>query len=153
MTGVMKKVFDCLPDDRVSPAELCSIISKTGSNPDLRVVAGCLNSLKTMGLVKEVWPGVFLKIEVKKPQVRTQPMPAVKQSASVVEIAPTPVAITAAPAAPETPLDRLASISKRVKQIAIEIEEIALEVESAAQSRDADAEKMAQLKAILKSLG
>ena len=142
-TGVAKKVYGAVPINEAWPSkQIVMELSRQGQVRDFSIIEGCLNTLKEVGLVKEVAPGHFQRV---KPKL-------------TVEKEAEPMATTPSKP-PAEPVDRLAAIgtklrdlSKMFLELADDIDEATLAFEEKASSNDEELAKLRQLKGLLKSL-
>ena len=147
-TGVAKKVYGAVPINEAWPSrQIVMELSRQGQVRDFSIIEGCLNTLKEVGLIREVAPGHFQRIKPKPTaEKETEPM-------------------TTKPLNPPTkseptePMDRLAAIGARLRslsktflELADDIEEVALAFEEKASGNDEELAKLRQLKGLLKSL-
>lgn len=148
-TGIARKVLDMVPiQEAWTRSEIAAAMKRvTKSTPDVAVLDGCLARLKDAGLIRERGAGQYQRIEVRE-----------KEAANVA------TAIVANPGQnvveqPATPIDILARLSSRVRDLATamvvlasDIETAALTIEQGSADSNAELDKLRQLRAALKGL-
>ena len=147
-TGVAKKVYGAVPINEAWPSKQIAMeLSRQGQVRDFSIIEGCLNTLKEVGLVKEVAPGHFQRV---KPKL------TVEKEAEPMATTPSK---TSAESKSTEPVDRLAAIgtklrdlSKMFLELADDIDEATLAFEEKASGNDEELAKLRQLKGLLKSL-
>lgn len=160
LNGIARKVLDVVPlAEAWLPQQIVGELARaTGSNPDFRVVQGCLARLVDQGLVRRVDGARFQRV---RPRVSLKPSKepdTVPPSATKPDNAPpsnaTPIARV------DSPLDRLAVMAgalreqaQRLNAMADVIEAVALDYEAQLQRTGSDSAKLRQLQALLKGLG
>jgi uncharacterized protein YfcZ (UPF0381/DUF406 family) len=163
VTEQAKKVYSGVPlAEPWTVAQIMSELERLGhGHRELRMVSGCLNSLKEAGLIKEPAPGRWIRIDIRSKQpVPQEKVVAISQAKEEKE--PPVPAINTQPV-PEksdlTPLERIGSLSARVltiiqslHQLAADIEATAIDVEEQIEKINKDGEKLKQLQTLLKSL-
>lgn len=147
-TGVAKKVYGAVPINEAWPSrQIVMELSRQGQVRDFSIIEGCLNTLKEVGLIREVAPGHFQRVK---------PKPATEKEAEPM---------TTKPLNPPTksestePVDRLAAIGTKLRdlakmffELADDIDEATLAFEEKASGNDEELAKLRQLKGLLKSL-
>ena len=147
-TGVAKKVYGAVPINEAWPSkQIVMELSRQGQVRDFSVIGGCLNTLKEIGLIKEVAPGHFQRIK---------PKPTAEKEAEPMTTKPLNPPTKSEPT---EPMDRLAAIGARLRslsktflELADDIEEVALACEEKVSGNDEELAKLRQLKGLLKSL-
>lgn len=142
-----RKVFDVVPiEDAWGLDQLLAEVRRLGSGMDSNVLKGCLASLIERALVCEVSPRRYQRAPIRTKSAAAEP--------ASVTASPVP-AVSMAPNAP--PLDRLAAIASKLKDLAagvtalaLAIEDAALDIEADQNARDGDAEKARRLRELLK---
>jgi len=127
---------------------------RTGKARDLNGTKGCLDKLVKMGIVNEPKRGEFVREKVRVDR-------SVDFDIEFDEDADETTATAATTGGEKLStiekLDRLGAtlkaLSDSIKAVAIDVENIAIEVDDSLKSKDAESEKLHQLKALLKSLG
>lgn len=154
-----KKVYAAVPiEERWTLTQIMAELSRTTGQREQRVVSGCLNSLKEVGLVKEYTGGVWGRTEVRlksAPLIESDLQP----TQPTQEVMP---AINTKPKAQEsttTPLERIGGLSSQVltiiqtlHQLAADIDAAAIEVEEQIQKVHKDSTRLKQLQELLKGL-
>lgn len=152
LTGMAKKVLDSVPiAEAWTRQQISQELARKGSNPESRVVGGCLDSLVASGLVREPRPGNFVRAPEKPRIVEDESkeqavagkwmdrLKEVKQSNS---------------ADPMTELAELAgelrAMANAATKMATRIEDVALAAESRVQQINADSAKLKQLQELLR---
>ena len=145
-TGVAKKVYGAVPINEAWPSKsIVAELTRQGQVRDFSIIEGCLNTLKEVGLIKEMAPGHFQRV---KPTVEKEAEPMTTKPLNP----PTK-------SEPTEPMDRLAAIGARLRslsktflELADDIEEVALACEEKVSGNDEELAKLRQLKGLLKSL-
>ena len=147
-TGVAKKVYGAVPINEAWPSrQIVMELSRQGQVRDFSIIEGCLNTLKEVGLVREVAPGHFQRVKPKPTaEKETEPMT-------------TKPLTTPTKSEPTEPVDRLAAIGTKLRdlakmflELADDIDEATLAFEEKASGNDEELAKLRQLKGLLKSL-
>ena len=147
-TGVAKKVYGAVPINEAWPSKsIVAELTRQGQVRDFSVIGGCLNTLKEVGLIKEVAPGHFQRVK---------PKPTTEKEAELMAVTPPK---SPAKAEPTEPMDRLVAIGTKLRglsqmfvELAEDIDEAALAFEEKASCNDEELAKLRQLKGLLKSL-
>ena len=145
-TGVAKKVYGAVPINEAWPSKsIVSELTRQGQIRDFSIIEGCLNTLKEVGLIKEVSPGHFQRVK-SKPTAEKEAEPMTTKPLNPV-------------APPTEPMDRLAAIGARLRSLsktfldlADDIEDVALACVEKVLGNDEELAKLRQLKGLLKSL-
>lgn len=144
-----KKVLNAVPmDEAWDFTQIGFEIKRNGQTiQDLNVLRGCLNSLVDAGMVIEPTKGKFIRVHVKSKdaiqevRVTVKPEPKAPQ-----KIEPQAVTKTG-------PIDILGNFAKRFREMADEMETAAIALAERDEKTSAEAEKLRQLQALLKSIG
>ena len=147
-TGVAKKVYGAVPINEAWPSkQIVMELSRQGQVRDFSIIEGCLNTLKEVGLIREVAPGHFQRVK---------PKPIAEKEAEPMSTKPLNPPTKSEPT---EPVDRLAAIgtklrdlSKTFLELADDIDEAALAFEEKTSGNDEELAKLRQLKNVLKSL-
>ncbi|MBN3848644.1 hypothetical protein G3N58_17705 [Paraburkholderia sp. Ac-20342] len=152
---IAQKVYQVVP---ISGAQNVAWIANalkraTSSTPDLRIIHGCLSALQDAGLVRQPKSGSYQRDPDPGSKGATlKPQPKLAAPEAVADAEPTVEAKA-------TTVDCLADVARRLKEmgayanrIAEEIEGIALDIESDKEVGQAEAQKLRQLKSLLKEL-
>lgn len=147
-TGVAKKVYDAVPINEAWPSKsIVAELTRQGQVRDFSIIEGCLNTLKEVGLIKEMSPGHFQRVKPKAEPMSTKPLNPVIPPNSSIKGEPT------------EPVDRLAAIGTKLRglsqmflELADDIDEAALAFEEKTSGNDEELAKLRQLKNVLKSL-
>ena len=153
-TGIAKKVYGAVPINEAWPSKLIvAELTRQGQVRDFSVIGGCLNTLKEIGLIKEVAPGHFQRIK---------PKPTVEKEVELMTTKPLNPVIppnSSIKGEPIEPVDRLAAIGTKLRglsqmflELADDIDEATLAFEEKASGNDEELAKLRQLKGLLKSL-
>ena len=146
-TGVAKKVYGAVPINEAWPSKaIVAELTRQGQVRDFSIIEGCLNTLKEVGLIKEMSPGHFQRVKPKPTaEKEAEPMPTPLKPPTKSE--------------PTEPMDRLVaigtklrSLSKMLFELADDIDEATLAFEEKASGNDEELAKLRQLKGLLKSL-
>ena len=144
-TGVAKKVYGAVPINEAWPSrQIVMELSRQGQVRDFSIIEGCLNTLKEVGLIREVAPGHFQRVK---------PKPIAEKEAEPMTTKPLN------PVTPPEPMDRLVAIGTKLRglsqmflELADDIDEATLAFEEKASGNDEELAKLRQLKNVLKSL-
>ena len=147
-TGVAKKVYGAVPINEAWPSkQIVMELSRQGQVRDFSIIEGCLNTLKEVGLIREVAPGHFQRVK---------PKPIAEKEAEPMSTKPLNPPTKSEPA---EPVDRLAAIGTKLRglsqtflELADDIDEAALAFEEKTSGNDEELAKLRQLKGLLKSL-
>ena len=153
-TGVAKKVYGAVPINEAWPSKsIVTELTRQGQVRDFSIIEGCLNTLKEVGLIREVAPGHFQRIK---------PKPTVEKEVELMTTKPlNPVIPPNSSTKGEStePVDRLAAIGTKLRglsqmflELADDIDEATLAFEEKASGNDEELAKLRQLKGLLKSL-
>ncbi len=152
-TTLAQKVYAVLPigpAGAFSPLEIAKALrERTGSSLDIHTMRGCLARLKDAGLVKEIVPGSFRRVEVKEKVKMNVPKIATAAAPQVALVVTQP-----------EPMELLAGIASKVRTalvglgaLADEIEQAALVIEERASANVKELAKVKQIATLLKELG
>ena len=147
-TGVAKKVYSAVPINEAWPSkQIVMELSRQGQVRDFSIIEGCLNTLKEVGLIREVAPGHFQRVK---------PKPIAEKEAEPMSTKPLNPPTKSEPT---EPVDRLAAIGTKLRglsqmflELADDIDEAALAFEEKTSGNDEELAKLRQLKNVLKSL-
>ena len=147
-TGVAKKVYGAVPINEAWPSKsIVAELTRQGQVRDFSIIEGCLNTLKEVGLIKEMAPGHFQRVK---------PKPTVEKEAEPMTTKPLNQPTKSEPT---EPVDRLAAIGTKLRglsqmflELADDIDEATLAFEEKASGNDEELAKLRQLKGLLKSL-
>lgn len=153
-TGVAKKVYGAVPINEAWPSKsIVAELTRQGQVRDFSIIEGCLNTLKEVGLIREVAPGHFQRIK---------PKPTAEKEAEPMSTKPLNPVIppnSSIKSEPTEPVDRLAAIGTKLRglsqmflELADDIDEAALAFEEKSSGNDEELAKLRQLKNVLKSL-
>lgn len=144
LPSITKKIFECVPiKDEFTSKQILAELKRQGRTFDLKRIEACLHSLKESKLINA--NGVYWSrnaVATKKPEKKGEAIVRQQKTASV-------------PAPEKTkrhPLEILDEISKKADQLKSDIESAALEISEHVEEVEANAEKMKQLKTLLKSI-
>lgn len=186
LTSIATKVYASMPNDRVVNAkEMTTLLYReTGARADVAIVQGCLSSMCSQHLVTDQGHGAFRKAvipiapvlqsvpkfiasvvaTVPAPELKApEPKPEGKSIAVQAKKAPAVTPTRATPIDQLSPLEQLAAIERRLKDMILytsaELREIAeqvacagLSVQDYVDSIAKDGDKVKQLKALLRDL-
>lgn len=147
-TGVAKKVYGAVPINEAWPSKsIVTELTRQGQVRDFSIIEGCLNTLKEVGLIREVAPGHFQRVK---------PKPIAEKEAKPMSTKPLNPPTKSEPT---EPVDRLAAIGTKLRglsqmflELADDIDEAALAFEEKSSGNDEELAKLRQLKNVLKSL-
>ena len=146
-TGVAKKVYGAVPINEAWPSKsIVAELTRQGQVRDFSIIEGCLNTLKEVGLIKEMSPGHFQRVK---------PKPTAEKEAEPMTTPPK----TPTKSESTEPMDRLVAIGTKLRglsqmflELADDIDEATLAFEEKASGNDEELAKLRQLKGLLKSL-
>ena len=155
-TSVAKKVYAVLPagtSGAFTPLEIAKALRRrTGASLEIHTMRGCLARLKDAGLVKEVVPGSFRRVEVKEKDTVKLNMPKIE--------VPTVAQVVTAPLAQGEPMELLGGLSARLRaqartlqKIADDLDAGALAIAERAQKMEGEVSTVRQIAALLKGMG
>lgn len=162
LTEQAKKVYAAVPvSEHWTVPQIMAELSRTTGQRDQRIVSGCLNSLKEVGLVKELPNNIWVRVDIRtkvatiqEPESQTPPH---KEEPAMPPINTQPVAQK--PTTNTTPLERIGGLSSQVltiiqslHQLAADIEATALEVEEQVEKVQKDSVLLKQFQELLKGL-
>ena len=153
-TGIAKKVYGAVPINEAWPSKAIVMeLTRQGQVRDFSIIEGCLNTLKEVGLIKEMSPGHFQRVK---------PKPIAEKEAEPMSTKPLNPVISpnsSIKGEPTEPVDRLAAIGTKLRglsqmflELADDIDEAALAFEEKTSGNDEELAKLRQLKNVLKSL-
>lgn len=144
LSAIAQKVYAAVPaSEPWATSYIHSEMARMGSSTrDVSLVLGCLNSLKAAGLVAEPQRNTFIRTAIRP------------DKESVVQQTPIGILmVTAKIPAVRSPMVILSDISTRFRELADVVDTAALEIDELFTAKSADAEKLAQLQQLLKSIG
>jgi hypothetical protein len=152
-----KKVYQAVPlNEAWSMQQIMAELIRTTGQREHRVVSGCLNSLRDLGLVREVSPGSWMRIEVRAKVATTNTEPETPKKEPEVPASNTKPAEEKSNI---TPLERIGGLTtqvlaiiKSMQQLAADIEVAALDVEEQIEKIQKDSARLKQLQELLKGL-
>lgn len=147
LLAIAQKVYAAvLASELWSTSYIHSEMARLGSSTrDVAVVLGCLNTLKSAGLVIEPQRNTFIRSPVKSEKPAAEPAAQINpQQKELMTPAKTEEA--------RSPMIILSGIASRFRALADEVETAALEIDELFTAKSASAEKLAQLQQLLKGL-
>lgn len=156
-TGVAKKVYGAVPINEAWPSrQIVMELSRQGQVRDFSIIEGCLNTLKEVGLIREVAPGHFQRVKPKPIAEKEAEPTSTKPLNPVIPVIPPNSSIKGEST---EPVDRLAAIGTKLRglsqmflELTDDIDEAALAFEEKTSGNDEELAKLRQLKNVLKSL-
>jgi len=146
LSGIAKKVLAALAfAEFKTQHEIGAELVRQGQRADRNIISGCLQSLTRSGLVRE-WEGRYKRIqfEDKKPMNSVVAMPHTARQKPSQEPVPAPP--------PDLP-ERMAAAANSLRALALEVDAIAVAMIDREQAQAVEVAKLAQLKALLSSIG
>lgn len=134
---------------------------RLGKSRDLNNTKWCLNRLAQAGLVKEPSRGIFMRESVREPKadITDEDMDYAAfddELSKQPEQKETEVSEEKSAMTTMEKIDKVSAMLKgmadSIKSMALEVENLAIEVDDALKAKDAESEKLHQLKALLKSI-
>lgn len=159
-TALAQKIYAVLPADRntaFTALRIAQAMKDTmGGSPDIHTMRGCLGALRDAGLIKEVVPGSFRRVEVK--EKLTMAIQG-KRMMSNTHQGTEPVEVPGG-AKHAAPIDVLAIIAAKVRAamaglgtLAEEIDQAAIMIEERSAADAKELAKVKQIATLLKELG
>lgn len=151
LSAVAKKVYAAVPLADCWPlSKIAGEIVRNGSGVEYRILAGCLNTLKTNGLITEPHQGFFKREPVKAEKVEQKQAVEPKEEKATEMKQTTTKQRTGA-------LDRLGDLSQRVAVMANDLKALAGDIADATIDMqaeiEANAENLSKLKQLQSLLG
>ena len=141
LTTAAAKIYAAVPaTESWSITAIIGELARVGQRPQHSLVAGCLESLRKDGLIKEPQPGQFIRTPV---SAVTREEPLMANSMPFTPKAPTPK---------PSPIERIRLLSSQLMDLAAEFDEAATEIESLATKNNADTAKLRALQSTLAEL-
>lgn len=155
-TAVAQKVYAVLPagaSEDFTPADIArELKSATGAGMDIHTMRGCLARLVGCGLIRDVVPGRFRRVETKEKDSVKLNMPKIET--------PVVAQVATAPAAQGEPMELLGGLSARLRseartlqKIADDLDAGALVIAERAQKMEGEVSTVRQIAALLKGMG
>lgn len=115
-TGIAKKVYAAVPiNEPWSSTAIVNELHRTGGPRDLRIVEGCLNTLKEVGIVKEPSPGSFQRV---KPKLKAEKEPVTMATPPLNPVLSAPIPKAAVPAPKgKSPEDKLGDLAASLRSL------------------------------------
>ena len=141
LTGIARKVLDAVPktDAWASAAIFGEIKRATGSSYEMKLINGCLESLKASGLVREPMRGKWIRVAAKDHDDEAV------EVANAVELRKLPDQPTAR--------EMLSQVAIAMMDLAAKVEDVANEIDKAEKRNDEKNGKLRQLQELLRGLG
>jgi hypothetical protein len=165
LTGVAVRVLEATPKTEAWPVgQITGELRRLGHNIGPDVVLGCLDTMLKSGIVREPKPRNFVRVNPKE-KIELAVVATAAEPPKQADQVPAPKAAQQAPGPISAPSDRetltkLADLSTKLRAsaqyllgFADSIDDVAIEVEERIQKINADSEKLAQLRALLKGIG
>lgn len=156
ITTAARKVYEAVPiAEPWTHRQIENELTRLGVGLNTGVMMGCINSLIGAGLAVEVERGKFKRAPIRQKSAPKPPQPPLTLN-HTTETPTMPATNAAAPAKP-TALDTLAAIAQeaaaladQLRNLALKLENVALDVEDQITSKNASAERLRQLQALLR---
>lgn len=143
LSGIARKVLEAVPIADQWPAHTIAneIKRATGSAPEIKIVNGCLESLRSSGLVREPTRGKWIRVSTKEhADADDDPAPA-----KVVELRKQQPEQTAR--------EMLSQVAIAMMDLAAKVEDVANEIDKAEKRNEEKTAKLRQLQELLRGLG
>lgn len=152
LTNIAKKVLDAVPiAEAWTVHKIGGELARVGVNIEHKTISGCLTNLVDSGLVRELMKGHFQRIKP-KPPTDAVPQPE-RVPAGIASAKPPPPLLEKRVEPKKTDfLSAVGTISNKLRAMADEIDDLALAMQSEAAANAAEAERLAQLKKLLREL-
>lgn len=143
LSGIARKVLEAVPiADQWQAHTIASEIKRaTGSAPEIKIVNGCLESLKSSGLVREPTRGKWIRVSTKEHAGADDE----QTPAKVVELRKQPAELTAR--------EMLSQVAIAMMDLAAKVEDVANEIDKAEKRNEEKTAKLRQLQELLRGLG
>lgn len=162
-TAAAQKTYAAVPvSEPWTVNKIVSEMHRAGHGADFKVIGGCLNSLISAGLVKELSKGEFLRAPI-----REMPLPAAEpetvtftEEKSMPKKSPTPALADESKSAKKSAIETLADMSLQIQALSGQLQSLAravadnaIEIEIEIEAYRANSAKLQQLQTLLKSIG
>lgn len=143
LTGIARKVLEAVPiNDSWQAHTIANEIKRmTGSAPEIKMVNGCLDSLKASGLVREQVRGKWIRVAIKDHEAASDPATPI----NVVELRKS--------ADQPTARELLSQVALAMMDLAAKVEDVATEIDKAERRNEEKTAKLRQLQELLRGLG
>lgn len=156
-TVIAQKIFHVVPmQEAWTASQIATALARTGSTrPEMKILEGCLDTLKDAGIVKEKERGLWQQITPREPitlppEVKSPTIPLLPATEAAIKF------VSTEQAAPESPAESLGDIAERLRmkgqhliKIADEIDSAALMFEERIETAEAKLTRFNALKALL----
>ena len=155
-TGIAKKVYAAVPIvEPWSSTDIANELHRTGGLRDLRMIEGCLNTLKDVGIIKEPSPKHFQRVKPKtKPEKECEDMATAPMNPALNIPYPAP-----APKKQKSSEEKMAELSVSLRQLSQQLaatadllDDITLELEEGNGAVLEELTNLRQLKDMLKKV-
>ena len=173
LTASSRKVLDATPINEAWTAQqITSELRRLGQAKDFRLVEGCLHSLVTSGIVVEVRPHVFRRVEIREPMTVDERIEEIEMSVpdQISQLTSHPeepsvanTTITKSSVkkiSPANPMETLASLATKARSMADDMRNLADEIDLAALQAEEHvagmkqaAQRLQALQSLLKDIG
>ena len=148
-TGITKKVYAAVPIvEPWSSTDIANELHRTGGLRDLRMIEGCLNTLKDVGIIKEPSPKHFQRVK-----------PKTKPEKECEDMATAPMNPAPAPKKQKSSEEKMAELSVSLRQLSQQLaatadllDDITLELEEGNGAVLEELTNLRQLKDMLKKV-
>ena len=143
LSGIARKVLEAVPIADQWPAHTIAneIKRATGSAPEIKIVNGCLESLKSSGLVREPTRGKWIRVSMKD-HADADEMPAPVKVVELRKQQPE-----------QTAREMLSQVAIAMMDLAAKVEDVASEIDKAEKRNEEKTAKLRQLQELLRGLG
>lgn len=143
LSGIARKVLEAVPIADQWPAHTIAneIKRATGSAPEIKIVNGCLESLRSSGLVREPTRGKWIRVSTKE------------HAGADDETTPAKVVELRKQQPEQTAREMLSQVAIAMMDLAAKVEDVANEIDKAEKRNEEKTAKLRQLQELLRGLG
>lgn len=143
LSGIARKVLEAVPiADQWQAHTIANEIKRaTGSAPEIKIVNGCLESLRSSGLVREPTRGKWIRVSTKE------------HADADDEPAPVKVVELRKQQPEQTAREMLSQVAIAMMDLAAKVEDVANEIDKAEKRNEEKTAKLRQLQELLRGLG
>lgn len=144
LSGIARKVLEAVPiADQWQAHTIANEIKRaTGSAPEIKIVNGCLESLKSSGLVREPTRGKWIRVSTKEHSDAEEVIPAAVKVVELRKQQPE-----------QTAREMLSQVAIAMMDLAAKVEDVANEIDKAEKRNEEKTAKLRQLQELLRGLG
>lgn len=159
LNGMERKVLEVVPmQESWNAKAIQGELHRLGKPLEIKQLAGCLRSLRDVGLIKLNADGEYIRVAVERPLAVKAPFPGLapvqaqpERETMTLKAAPAPAACAESPAK----VDFMAVLAKKAARLRLEadaLDELALAIGEREQKHEEDLAKFKQLRELLKGI-